>query len=274
MKRALKLFLFVLVVLASNTAVFAQDSGNSLDKLYVPIENSIFNSKGGKEEASGSYNDHKSIIFFNPLLLVRNIGALHYQRQFTEEFAVVGGIGSAFGKDKIMQLGLTGEGLILSEESYEHSAYQILESGDLSSSMNLFLSLGTKLYYDSFWGFDMAYVQIDYRYSSQNFDYSVSSSVQNGNGNYSTLTQNFDVGMSNHNVNILFGAETHSGDKLGIYHSIYYRFGVRSLNYDEIATVSVSGSNSGLSNLPSLTGEKINTTAGVFLLGYRLGFGF
>lgn len=271
-KLPLTVVAFVFSVLFNG--VFAQDTKNSLDELYVPAENSIFNTKGDESVGDKSnFQDHKNIIVFNPLLLTRSIAALQYQRNITDQFSLVGGIGSAFGKDLIMLIGIQGEGLVLDEDYSDHSVDNIISSGELSSRMNLYLNFQTKLYYESFWGFEMAYVALDYRFVNQNYDYSVNE-ISSSNSTSSVYSKQLDVNTKNHNFNIIFGAESHSSGKIGVYHSLYWGFGIRNLMYDDIQTV-ISSNSFGFNNETNvLTGSKNQAIAASLLLGYTIGFGF
>lgn len=269
-----KLPLLVVVLSLVFTSVFAQDTKNSLDELYVPAENSIFNTKGDESVGDKSnFQDHKNIIIFNPLLLTRSIAALQYQRNITDQFSLVGGIGSAFGKDLIMLIGIEGEGFILDEDYSDHSVDNIISSGELSSRMNLYLNFQTKLYYESFWGFEMAYVALDYRFVNQNYDYSVNE-IFSSNTTSSVFSKELDVNTKNHNFNIIFGAESHSSGAIGVYHSLYWGFGIRTLIYDDIRTVFSTNSFGSNNETNVVTGNTNQAIAATLLLGYTIGFGF
>jgi len=276
-KNSLYKFSVVCLLVLFSAPVFSQNTENSLDALYVPPATSTFDedANGGGGGDDGIYHDHKNVIYFNPLLLTRSIGALHYQRNFGDLIAAYVGLGSAYGKDFLMVVGFETGTELFDNDYVEHDVSDIMFSGDLSSSLNLFFNTGVEFYHDSFWGFEYGYVAFDYRLASQDFDYEAQYTQQSSSNfsgtTYVDATEEIVVDVTSHNFNFIFGTETGSSGNVGVYHSFYWGFGLRSTLYDEIAELSTGSTVIGV---PTLTGNKASKVSGSFLVGYKFGIGW
>ncbi|MFT6746883.1 MAG: hypothetical protein ACJAZ2_001228 [Glaciecola sp.] len=260
--------------------IFAQNTENSLDELYVPSESSVFDEEGKSGGDGDISRDHKNIILFNPLLVLRSVGALHYQRNFGDYFSGYIGLGSAFGKDAVMQIGFLSGGELFDSDYEEYDISVIYDDGDLKSNLNLFFNAGVQFYYDSFWGFEYGYMGFDYRFINQTLEYVASYSTTSdnpytGDTEYNNIAKKFDVDVRSHNMNFIFGTETSSSGKIGLYHAFYWGFGFRSTMYDEISNgPSEFTLGSTVQEGTQLTGNEHTRLSSTVLIGYKFGIGW
>lgn len=266
-------FLLMGIFLIMTSVSFAQENANSLDEMYVPTENSVFNKEGGvgdREEVSGK--EYKHLISFNPLLLTRGVAAVHYQYFLKESIAFYAGIGNSFGLDYIMAVGSIADmSEFFDTEDVDVGLADLLVEGEFVSGANLFFNAGTNFYYDSFWGSDYSFFGLDYRHSNVNLEYQTNINTSTGGSS----VKNFDISTRSNSVNFLFGFENSSDGAVAMFHRFYWGFGIRQTSFEEIAYTSQTDF-FGNTTTPeyNLTGDRAKQYSLSLHLGYAFGIGW
>lgn len=266
--------IFLVVFMAIGLTASAQENSNTLDEIYVPSENSIFNqedSKGNGSESGG--NDYKHLISFNPLLLTRGIAAVQYQFFVKETIGFHAGFGNSFGKDYIMAIGTFSDASeFFDSEDTDVSLLSLMVDGKFVPGPNLFFNSGITFYYDSFWGYSTSFFSLEYRYSNVNLEYELRD-YNSTTG--STDVKNFDIDTRSNLATFLFGIENNSGGDVAMFHKFYWGFGLRKTSFDEIdysSEVSIFGTSS--EQEYKLTGDRASQYSFSLHLGYTFGIGW
>jgi hypothetical protein len=262
--------IYILLLCSSSLLLKAQEplpgQPNDLDKIYVPDKGSIFSSDAKKDDKSSySVGDVKHIIKLNLTMFPRSIAAVYYERRFTDQVALQGGLGLTFDKDRIM--GATSG--IADDFSNNESAIKLSEMMEygVSNGNGLFASLSFRLNWDSYYYWDVIpYFEVNTRYYSNKLNINKLE--------YGTIDGSASVKIKNISYNLIYGVEFLTEGKIRTAHDFYMGIGLRNTSYDKFTSVQSQNSTGPDYPIYTKTSQRTKSYAPMFIMGYALGIGF
>lgn len=254
-------------------------SQETLDELYIPKEGSFFDSESSPGEVSNSgYVTYKHAIKAMPFLIPKGILAAHYEYTISDEFSLLMGIGTQYFNNAFLDLSLIGTEISIpineSQYIYGYDLSNIDGNAIFIPGINLFFNPGFRFNYESIWGYDEAYFQVDYRYTSFKKEYFHNYESNDFND---LRTESFDVNIRSASINFISGLKFTSGGRVSFVNELYYGFGINFFSHNDLEPESninngiIGGSSN--QNL-QLSSNRVRYIGYSILVGYNVGIGW
>ena len=267
-------FYFCNILLHAQTTVPAKT--NDLDDQYTPKGSGPLSaeSKISKSGSSGSNYDGdypKSIVKFAPTLLSRGIFALHYERNFADNFSLVGGLGFNYNKDIIFSL--LGSGFDLSD-NYKQG--QVASSDVLSTSTHdspsLYFNVAPKFIFENYWNDGYSYLQIDYSHYANKMNFEIDKT--SNSSNYQYIINGSPLLKYSHNIYALkYGYQYNTDTKLITSHEFWISLGYRSYKYTPVYMTETSNQSYPYNTTREYSVSKTGVVKQSFYVGFGYSFG-
>lgn len=253
-------------------------SQETLDDLYTPKEGSFFDSENSTSEVSNNgYVTYKHAIKAMPLLIPKGILAAHYEYTVSDEFSLLMGIGTQYFNNAFLDLSLIGTEISIpineSQYIYGYNLSNLDGSATFIPGINLFFNPGFRFNYESIWGYEQAYFQIDYRFTSFKKEYFHNYESNDFNDQ---RTESFDINIRSASINFISAIKFTSGGNVCFVNELYYGFGVNFFSHNDLEPESSSnGIIGGSSNQNlQLSSNRVRYIGYSILVGYNVGIGW
>jgi hypothetical protein len=267
-------FCFCNVLLHAQTTVPANT--NDLDGQYTPKGSGPLSvdSKTSKSGSSGSHNDGdypKNIVKFSPTLLLRSIFALHYERNFSDYFSFVGGLGFNYNRDLIFSLAGSGMGITDKYNQYEVPSTDVL-SASTHDGPSLYFNVAPKFKFENYWNYGYSYFQLDYAHYANKMNYVLD--VSSMGSNYLYSISGSPMIKYSHNIFALkYGYQFNTVTKLVTSHEFWVSLGYRSYRYTPVYLLATNQSTPYTYEY-SISQARVAKQTIYFGVGYSFGIGF
>jgi len=268
------IFCFYNILLNAQTTVPAK--ANELDEQYTPKGSGPLSadSKTSKSGSSSSNYDGdypKNIVKFAPTLLSRGIFALNYERNFADNFSLVGGIGFNYNKDLIFSL--LGSGFDLSD-SYNQG--QVSSSDVLSTSTHdspsLYFNFAPKFIFENYWNDGYSYLQIDYSHYANKMNFEIDKS--SSGSNYQYIMSGSPSIKYSHNIYALkYGYQYNTDTKLITSHEFWISLGYRSYKYTPVYMTETNNQSYPYNTTREYSVSQLAVVKQSFYVGFGYSFG-
>jgi hypothetical protein len=267
------IIVFCLCNIVLNSQITVPAKTNELDEQYTPKGSGPLSadSKTSKSGSSGSNYDGdypKNIAKFAPTLLSRGIFAINYERNFADNFSLVGGLGFNYNKDLIFSL--LGSGFDLSDN---YNQGQVQSSDVLSASTHdspsLYFNFAPKFIFENYWNDGYSYLQIDYSHYANKMNFETDKT--SNSSNYQYIINGSPSIKYSHNIYALkYGYQYNTDTKLVTSHEFWISLGYRSYKYTPVYMTETSNS----SYPYNTTREYSVSKTGVIKQSFYVGFGY
>jgi hypothetical protein len=262
-------------VLNSQTTVPANT--NDLDGQFTPKGSGPLSadSKTSKSGSSGSRLDGdypKNIVKFLPTLLSRSIFALNYERNFAENFSLVGGLGFNYNKDLIFSLLGTGNDFTDTYIKTEVESAEVLKTST-HVGPSLYFNVAPKFMIENYWNDGTSYVQIEYSHYANKMNFQFDESNNSSNLQY-MISGSPSIKYSHNIYALKFGFLDITDTKLITSHEIWLSFGYRSYKYTPV-TITETQSYPSVTKYEYRVSQSEAIKQNLYIgFGYSFGIGF
>lgn len=271
--------LTVLLISIFSDITYAQTVGqqNDLDEQYTPKGTGPLSSESKSNNISNSYNaDYpKNIVKFTPTSLVRSLVCLSYERNLTDNFSLIGGLGLNYNKDIIFSI-LGSEFDFLESSSRNSSNLGLLSPTEIIQNsthkgMSPNFQIATKFIYESnFWD---SYSYLEFQFF--NYSNKVTYNGEEGLSN-ELFTNGNDVKFNYSLYNLKWGAHFFTEGSIKTSHELFFSIGLRTTKYNNVYRNYDNDYNSTTYNkyINQVSSSKSSMQGLTFFIGYSFGIGF
>lgn len=251
---------------------------NDLDKQFVPDKNSVFNSDAKTKSAKNDNSLNvgvKNDIKFNIGMIPRSIAAFYYERTFTDQISLMGGLGVCYNKDRILGIS-AGIGDEFSSSSVNRLSVSTIFKYSTLEHPSLFGSFSFRVHWDSYYDWDWnPYFELNVRTYTNNLKIG---QIDQGNGEI--ISGNSSTKVRYTAFNLIYGVQYYTDGKIHTTHDFYWGLGLRSLSYDTFVqsqnttTSTVYPYNTINAYTYTRSSTRVKQFSPVFIMGYAFGIGW